>query len=66
MVILSGFGFWQLDRADEKQSLQNAINERSALAPLNFPNTALSISDLGSAQHRVGQVTGEYIADGQF
>lgn len=60
------FGFWQLDRANEKQQLQDAIDTRQNDAPLHLPNALIDISELSQAQHFLGSVTGTPIADGQF
>lgn len=60
------FGFWQLDRANVKQQLQDAIDARQSDAPLHLPNALIDLTKLSDAQHYLGSVTGKPVADGQF
>ncbi len=66
MVMTASFGFWQLDRAEQKQQLQSAIDRRSAEQPIALPNSQIDIQDLSAMQHFSGVVRGSWLANKQF
>lgn len=59
IVFILGFfslGIWQLDRANEKQSLQSMIDQRSQLTPLS-----LNMPFEEFAPYQIVQATGQYL-----
>ena len=65
-AMTASFGFWQLDRADQKRTLQAAIDSRSVLPPISLPNTSVDTSNLDSVQHYTGSVQGVWLPEQQF
>lgn len=61
-VAMLRLGFWQLDRADEKQRLIEDFAAAERAAPAPMPHPAPEASD--APQHL--SVTGEYLAEPQF
>lgn len=62
MAATAALGFWQLDRAAQKQDLQTRIDERGQLPAWNAANV-LSMVDPDSGLHRVVRLSGEWVPD---
>ncbi len=61
--VLLGLGFWQLDRARQKESLQHAFLARTSLPPV--PLSSLDIEDPGTRYYKVS-AQGRYDVEHQI
>jgi surfeit locus 1 family protein len=59
---LISLGFWQLDRADEKQAITQQIIRAQSMAPEKFS----SVLGLTEKEHHSVMLEGHYISDRQF
>ena len=61
MSLTARLGLWQLDRADQKLSLQAALLQRQSLAPL--PESALARDDAQAVEqtHRIARLQGTWL-----
>ncbi|MDP6968348.1 MAG: SURF1 family protein [Gammaproteobacteria bacterium] len=66
MLMTISFGYWQLDRAKQKQQLQSAIDSRSTLPPLVLAGAEVSLKDLAEVQHSNGVLRGTWLPEHQF
>ncbi len=63
-VLLSGgLGFWQLDRARQKQSLQDRMQSRAEQPPLAQADLARSTAQAEAQHYRRIQLRGRWLAD---
>ncbi len=60
MAATAALGFWQLDRAAQKQDLQARVDER-ALLPAWSSVDVLSMEDADAGLHRTVQLSGEWV-----
>jgi surfeit locus 1 family protein len=61
-LLTARLGLWQLARAEQKESLQAALDERARLPPLETASLASDTVDAAAQHHRVAQVRGRWIA----
>ena len=63
VLVTARLGWWQLDRAAQKLSLQAALDERSRLPPIDGPALLARSSDDAAAQHhRAARLVGRWSA----
>lgn len=62
LPLLIYLGFWQLQRADEKYTLQDLIAEQQELPPLQWPPSATDGAATGTHLYREVQMEGEFAA----
>jgi surfeit locus 1 family protein len=60
-AVTARLGFWQLDRASQKRSLQSAIDERRALPPLPQAELAREAPAAEGQVHRMTVLTGQWV-----
>lgn len=60
-VLAARLGFWQLDRADQKQQLQAATEQRAALPVLTQPDVARTAGEVPAQQHRRARLQGRWL-----
>lgn len=63
VMVTARLGVWQLDRAAQKTALQTALDERSALPPLDEAALALDEATAAAQHHRRIQLQGRWQAD---
>ncbi len=59
--LFARLGWWQLDRAAQKQALADAIARTAGLPPLDSPELARSQATATAQQHRRASVRGEWL-----
>lgn len=64
VVLTARLGFWQLDRAAQKNSIQAAMDSRRALAPLDPRELASSAEAARQQHHRLVTLTGQWVNSG--
>ena len=64
LPVLLWLGFWQLDRAEQKQTLQQSFEQKSRLAPVAI--TDLDFSAFDSVRYRLVTADGYYDAEKQI
>jgi len=62
VVFLTSLGFWQLDRADEKRAIEDAIE----LANTGAVELVTSLDDLEEKEYYHLRLSGHYVPDKQF
>ena len=62
-ALTARLGFWQLDRADQKQRLQLALDSRAAMPPLPQAALARGAAEVAGQAHRVTTLQGQWITD---
>ena len=63
VLVTARLGWWQLDRAAQKLSLQAALDERSRLPPIDGPALlARSSGDAAAQHHRAARLVGRWSA----
>lgn len=62
MAVTARLGVWQLDRAAQKESLQQALDERATLPEIAPPALAHSESDASAQHYRRIRLRGEWVA----
>lgn len=64
MVLLTArLGWWQLDRAEQKTSVQNALDQRSALPPLPAAEWPQRASEALNMEYRRTQASGVWLPE---
>ncbi len=64
VVLTARLGFWQLDRAAQKISLQAAMDSRRSLPPLDLRELASNVESAQQQQHRRVTLTGQWVDSG--
>lgn len=62
-ALTARLGWWQLDRAAQKQALQNAIEERGRMPPLRAADLARDAGSLEGQLHRSVQIEGIWMPE---
>ena len=62
VAIAASLGVWQLDRAAQKRSLQQALDERAALSPLAADALARTPQEAAGQHYRRVRLRGEWLA----
>lgn len=62
VVVTASLGFWQLGRAQQKQTLQEQIERRGALPPLSAAEL-LANTDPADLSHRLVSLTGQWVPE---
>ena len=62
-ALTARLGFWQLDRAAQKNALQAALDARRGLPPLLQPDLANDPSTAALQHHRAIELSGRWLAD---
>ena len=62
-VLTARLGFWQLDRANQKQRLQQALDSRAAMPPLPQALLARRLDEVAAQAHRVTTLQGRWLND---
>ena len=62
-AVTARLGWWQLDRAAQKNALQAALDTRRALPPLAASMLALDITAAAAQHHRAIRLEGQWLAD---
>lgn len=62
MAVTASLGHWQLDRAAQKDALQAAVDQRSALAALDTAEL-LAVGDVQAEVHRPVRLRGQWMTD---
>lgn len=63
VAVTARLGFWQLDRAAQKNTLQAALDERRALPPLPVADLAVSEAQAIAQHHRAIVLEGRWLAE---
>ena len=63
VALTARMGFWQLDRAAQKLDLQQSLDTRSALPPLDSKSLARDHAGALTQQHRKASVSGRWLPD---
>jgi len=63
VALTARMGLWQLDRAAQKLDLQQSLDARSALPPLDARSLARDRAGAEAQQHRKASVSGRWLAD---
>jgi surfeit locus 1 family protein len=63
MLVAARLGLWQLDRADQKRTLQAALDSRASLPPLKAADLPRTPSRAGEAHFRLVHLQGQWLAD---
>ena len=58
LPLLVSLGFWQLHRAQEKQTIQEEYQQQQALPPVEFDGT-----EMGEGNYRRVRMTGKFVVD---
>lgn len=61
-VLTARLGVWQLDRAAQKQALQDAIETRARMMPLSGDDLAREQSQVDAQRHRSVSVEGDWLS----
>ena len=61
IIATAKLGFWQLNRANEKQALQTVIQQQTALPPLDASALLMS-ADLSAKLHRSVKLNGKWLS----
>lgn len=62
VALTARLGFWQLDRAQQKLALQEAIDTRGTLQPLTGAELARDDAEAAGQQHRRAMLRGRWVA----
>jgi surfeit locus 1 family protein len=63
VVITARLGVWQLARAEQKETLQAALDRRGELPPLDTAALTADAAQAGEQQHRLVRVRGRWLAE---
>jgi surfeit locus 1 family protein len=61
-TVTARLGFWQLDRAAQKQQMQEQLDQRRVLPPLSGDQLPRQLADVPAAQDRLAQLQGRWLA----
>lgn len=61
--ITARLGWWQLDRADQKQRMQQALDGRAALPALPQAELATRLDEVAAQAHRMTTLRGQWLND---
>lgn len=62
-AVTARLGVWQLDRAAQKQALQDAIDTRGRMAPVQYHELARDAEALDALLHRTVHLNGAWLPD---
>jgi surfeit locus 1 family protein len=62
-ALTARLGWWQLDRADQKQRMQQALDTRAAMPPLPPSELAQRAGDIAAQAHRTTTLRGRWLND---
>lgn len=62
-ALTARLGWWQLDRAAQKEQLQHSLDSRVALPELASDELPHTAAEVGALQHRRARLTGRWLAE---